>query len=152
MLIIERSTDALGCVWRSELELAALPRNVSYARKHVRFVLHEWGLDDSAEAIELVVSELVTNAVRATNDLKESPERGTVDDSPKVQLWLHADEGHVCVQVWDANNEMSLHKEFDPSAENGRGLLIVDSICEGYGVYGLESGCGKIVWGRVRVG
>src|SRR5579864_226362 len=51
---------------RSYLELGALPTTVPCARLHARHVLHEWGLNGLAPDSELLVSELVTNAVKAT--------------------------------------------------------------------------------------
>lgn len=50
---------------RSSLELGALPTSVPCARLHTRHLLWEWGLDGLVEPAELLVSELVTNAVRA---------------------------------------------------------------------------------------
>src|SRR5215472_17242818 len=52
----------------SLLELAAGPGSVPRARRHVRQVLSEWNLGLLGEAAELVVSELVTNAIRASRD------------------------------------------------------------------------------------
>jgi hypothetical protein len=51
---------------RSSLELGALPTAVPCARLHARHLVWEWGLDGLAESTELLVSELVTNAVKAT--------------------------------------------------------------------------------------
>jgi hypothetical protein len=51
---------------RSYLELGALPTAVPRARLHARHVLWEWGLNGVAPDSELLVSELVTNAVKAT--------------------------------------------------------------------------------------
>src|SRR3989442_1360431 len=48
------------------LPLGALPGATPCARMHARAVLTEWGLGDLADAAELIVSELVTNAVRAS--------------------------------------------------------------------------------------
>ena len=48
----------------TSLPLGALPGATPCARLHARAVLHDWGLDELAEAAELIVSELVTNAVR----------------------------------------------------------------------------------------
>ena len=52
--------------FRSSLELGALPTAVPCACLHVRHILWEWGLNSLAESAELLVSELVTNAVNAT--------------------------------------------------------------------------------------
>ena len=51
---------------RSSLELGALSSAVPCACLHVKHVLWEWGLNSLAESAELLVSELVTNAVNAT--------------------------------------------------------------------------------------
>ena len=51
---------------RSSLELGALSSAVPCACLHVKHVLWEWGLNSLAERAELLVSELVTNAVNAT--------------------------------------------------------------------------------------
>jgi len=51
-------------VHRSHLVLGALPSAVPCARLHAKLVLAEWGLKALAETAELLVSELVTNAVR----------------------------------------------------------------------------------------
>src|SRR5208282_6845994 len=50
----------------SFLELGALAGAVPCARLHARHVLWEWGLNGLAPDSELLVSELVTNAVKAT--------------------------------------------------------------------------------------
>ncbi len=51
---------------RSYLELAAAPGAVPRARRHTRHMLAAWKLGHLADDAELVVSELLTNAVRAT--------------------------------------------------------------------------------------
>ena len=66
---------------RSELELGAFPTAVPCARLHARQVLWEWQLPEHAETAELLVSELVTNAVRACGGLA----------SPVVRLVLASD-------------------------------------------------------------
>ena len=50
----------------TSLVLGALPGATPCARLHARAVLTEWDLGDLADAAELIVSELVTNAVRAS--------------------------------------------------------------------------------------
>jgi hypothetical protein len=51
---------------RSYLELGALPTAVPCARLHARQLVWEWGLNGLAANTELLVSELVTNAVKTT--------------------------------------------------------------------------------------
>src|SRR2546430_17120186 len=59
----------------TSLPLGALPRATPCARLHARAVLTEWGLADLADAAELIVSELVTNAVRASTAPDGHPAR-----------------------------------------------------------------------------
>jgi two-component sensor histidine kinase len=127
--------------------LAALPSAVPCARKHAELVVWEWGLAALAEKVGLVVSELVTNAVNVSEGLADS-EHGL----PTIQLWLSADDERVGVRVWDASEELPVRRVPDADAEHGRGLLIVDAICEARGEFRLEGGNGKIVWALVGPG
>src|SRR5258708_1326874 len=73
----------------SYLELGALPTAVPCARLHVRQVLWEWGLPELSHPTELLVSELMTNAVRASNGLTGSRFAGRwAPGVPPVRLWL----------------------------------------------------------------
>jgi hypothetical protein len=86
---------------QSDLVFAALPSAVPCVRSHARQVVWEWGLAALAEKVELVVSELVTNAVAASEGLADS-QHGL----PTIQLWLSADHERVGIKVWDANEEL----------------------------------------------
>jgi anti-sigma regulatory factor (Ser/Thr protein kinase) len=135
------------CPYQSDLVLAAFPSAVPCARKHAELVVWEWGLAALAEKVGLVVSELVTNAVNASERLADG-EHGL----PTIQLWLSADDERVRVQVWDASEELPKRQIPEADAEHGRGLLIVDAICEARGEFRLEGGNGKIVWALVGPG
>ena len=65
--LTDRSIQRLASSWQlmTYLELAALPTAVPCARMHAKAVALEWGLPALAEKVELIVSELVTNSVRA---------------------------------------------------------------------------------------
>ena len=59
---------------RSFLELGALPSAVPCARLHTRHLLWEWGLTGLTDSAELLVSEIVTNAVQITQaDARHRP-------------------------------------------------------------------------------
>src|SRR5437868_2063957 len=94
----------------SSLVLGALPTAPSCARLHASALLYEWDLGELAEEVELVVSELVTNAVQASEAL-----RG-LRALPTVQLWLSANHQRVLVQVWDGNNRLPEKRELDVEA------------------------------------
>src|SRR5580698_9874409 len=61
---------------QTHLELAALPSAVPCARGHVRAVALEWGLQELADTAELLASELVTNAIRASAMFTDRPHAG----------------------------------------------------------------------------
>jgi len=58
---------------RTLLDLAPLPNAVPCARLHVKHVPREWGLQAVSDSAELLVSELVTNGVKASALTKEYP-------------------------------------------------------------------------------
>ena len=73
------------CPLTSRLELGARPTAVPCARMITRQVIREWGLPDLVDTAELLVSELVTNAIRASSGLPE----------PTIRLWLVSDRSTV---------------------------------------------------------
>ena len=113
---------------RSCLELGAFPTAVPCARLHARCVVMEWRLAALVEVVELVVSELVTNAVQATAALADDREKRLETRVPPVQLRLSSD-GHirVVVQVWDGNHQLPVRRDAGPEEEGGRGLFLVES-------------------------
>lgn len=126
---------------RSFLELGAYPGAVPCARLHARQVLWEWGQAGLGECIELVVSELVTNAVQASRSL------GLYTT---VKLWLLSDKGKVLVMVWDASQQPPAPAEPEPEpgdmSDGGRGPILVDAISERWAwVFASDTG-GKVVW------
>lgn len=78
---------------RSYLELGALPTAVPCARLHARHLLWEWGLNGLAADTELLVSELVTNAVKATAERQQAA----------ILLRLSSDSARVLIEVRDAD-------------------------------------------------
>jgi anti-sigma regulatory factor (Ser/Thr protein kinase) len=136
---------------QSYLELGALPSAVPSARLHARLVVGEWGLGELAGTIELVVGELTTNAVRASEELSGSQFQGRwTPGRPPVRLWLQSDRSRILIQVWDGSDLMPQRQEPGSTEDGGRGLLLVESLCAGCGTYLLEGASGKVVWGRVE--
>jgi hypothetical protein len=92
----------------------------------------------------------VTNSLRASAGLTTSRFAGKFSvGTPPVRLWLYSDGERVLIQVWDGNDEMPARQEVDPSAESGRGLLIVESLATDWGTSPLTKSTGKIVWAVV---
>ena len=132
---------------QSHLILGALPSAVPCARLHTRHILWEWGLQPLTDQAELIVSELITNAVHASEALTASRYAGRwAPGRPPVRLWLHGQQQHIAIQVWDANNQPPARQPTDPDAESGRGLLLVESLTAAWGSYRLQRSSGKITW------
>jgi len=129
---------------QSFLEFGALPSAVPCARLHARQVLWEWGLSAQADSTELVVSELVTNAVQASRAMEQAA---------PVRVWLLADKAQIVILVWDASPHPPVRTESSDDAENGRGLLLVEAISEQWSWYSDQQGTGgKFVWARLGNG
>jgi anti-sigma regulatory factor (Ser/Thr protein kinase) len=124
----------------SNLELRAAPTSLPPARKHARTVTADWGLKKLADDVELVVSELVTNAVEAT---LKTCHVGRANPVP-VRLWLASDLEAVLIQVWDSSPDMPVRRRAGMDDERGRGLLLVGDLCRAWGTY--RKGIGKAVW------
>jgi anti-sigma regulatory factor (Ser/Thr protein kinase) len=139
-------------IWamQSRLELWALPRTVPYARRHARQVLAEWGLDKLSETVELLVSEIITNAVHASTGPAGSRHgEVTASGASTLLFWLAADGERALIQVWDCCEAKPQRRESATSAENGRGLLLVEALSDGWGLYVPTGWAGKVVWALV---
>jgi anti-sigma regulatory factor (Ser/Thr protein kinase) len=146
------SSPELAAGWplQSFLELGALPGAVPCARLHARQVVWEWGMTELAEAVELALSELVTNAVRASTGLLGSRYAGRwAAGLPPVRLWLQSDRQRIVIQVWDGDHRMPVRRAVAVEAESGRGLLLLESVCADWGCYILGRSSGKMVWAIV---
>ncbi len=112
----------------------------------------EWGLAAVAETVELVVSELTTNAVRASTGPDGLPR---YDDDlsgvPVVHLRLWSDRERVLVQVWDRNTGAPTAKHAEPDEEGGRGLMLVQALCERWNWDVVPGWAGKVIWAELRV-
>src|ERR1035441_4250354 len=100
------------------LELGALAGAVPCARLHARQVLREWGFR-LGENAELLVTELVTNAVKASRAMTQAF---------PVRLWLASDSAQVLILVSDASPQPPVRMDTSDEAENGRGLMVVEAI------------------------
>jgi anti-sigma regulatory factor (Ser/Thr protein kinase) len=134
---------------RSYLELGALPTAVPCARLHANHLLWEWGMNELASTGELLVSELVTNAVKAT---------AGHDDQAAVRLWLSGDSARVLIGVWDADPRPPAPKDLgeggtpDPQEEGGRGLFLVTALSARWDWYLTQEPAGKVVWCELDAG
>lgn len=118
----------------TSLELPPTTDSVSSARRHVREHLRDTGID--VETVELLVSELVTNAVLHARS-------GVV-----VRIEVLSDA--VRVEVGDGSARKPRLSPNSAEAATGRGLRLVDMLSRGWGVE--HDARGKTVWFEVGAG
>jgi anti-sigma regulatory factor (Ser/Thr protein kinase) len=137
---------------RSYLELRALPASVRCARLHAKNILCEWRVGALTDTVELLVSEIITNAVRASANIGNRPtgtgqaEASQSPRAPWIRFWLTSDRHSVLIQVWDGNRHHPIPQNAGPDAEAGRGLLLVETLSAEWGCYEPGGQGGKIVW------
>lgn len=130
----------------SYIELAALLSAPSWARRHTKAALGGWQL--SPEVIEtavLLVSELVTNALKATCSTIGQPDLAGPDDAECVAVTLRLMPGRVVIEVSDNDPNPPLVIDADLNAESGRGLMLVQSLSKEWGYFCPPAG-GKVVY------
>jgi anti-sigma regulatory factor (Ser/Thr protein kinase) len=135
---------------QSVLAIAALPTATPCARLHARNLMHEWGLHNLAGTIELVVSELVTNAAKASMDQDGRPRYSADNGLACIHLRLSTDRETALVEVWDESFRLPEPARPDLDDESGRGLMLVDALSAQWGWALPASGRGKIVWALVE--
>ena len=116
--------------------------SVKTARDVTRSTLARWGLSELGDDAALVVSELVTNAVRYGMYAANRRE---------ITLLLMRVHPHVLLAVTDPSDEVPRPKEPDFVSENGRGLYIVETYSQCWGWDPLARG-GKAVWALFHAG
>ena len=122
----------------------------------------EWGLSDLDEAVELVVSELVTNAIQAYAGLSRDvpgPDEENLGENlgvPSVWLWLASDGRQLVVEVGDSSPRTPVPAETELDVEGGRGLQLVETVSRRWGYYfpaeedgGHRKIIRKIVWAQI---
>ena len=135
---------------QTSLVLGALPTAVACARLHARNVLYEWNLLSVADSVEIVVSELVTNAVRASTGPDGRPKYDMKTGLARVGLRLSSNREHILIEVWDQDPRMPMAKAAGPEDESGRGLMLVEALCEHWGCDTSSGRDGKVVWAKVQ--
>ena len=122
------------------------------ARKFTQSTLTNWDLADRFDDVALVVSELVTNALRHAMPADAPQEEG---QNPPVRLHLMRWTGRLVCAVRDPSHKSPEARaaEGDCAAESGRGLFLVDSFSDSWGWHPLAGTLhGKVVWALFRLG
>ena len=100
------------------------------ARRHVRTAIESWGVPADLHVATLLTSELVTNAIRYAGG--------------SVRLFVTCSCGHLRIYVHDTSPECPAALTAPADAEDGRGLLLVDTLATEWGSY--RTSGGKVVY------
>lgn len=114
--------------------LPPIPEAAGFARRLVSEACRRWGLSNLAEVAEILVTELVGNAVRHA--------------LPPIDLSLVRRGRYLYIGVRDHSPELPHRLTVEEPASYGRGLLVVDAFATAWGC--TPSADGKVVWATLR--
>ncbi|MFF5004754.1 ATP-binding protein [Streptomyces phaeochromogenes] len=134
----------------SRLHLVAVASAVSVARAFTRQTLAHWKLDDFAADASLMMSELVSNAVKASGITDPEPKPWQIKAEHVIAVQLRALGGRLFIEVWDRSALVPIKQSVSADAEGGRGLHLVEALSKRWGTYRPQAG-GKIVWAEVAL-
>jgi anti-sigma regulatory factor (Ser/Thr protein kinase) len=97
---------------------AAWPQRL---RRLSRASLRHWGRPDLAETAELLLTELVTNALRHAC-------------GPEIGIRVYFQDDHLVIEVNDGSPAIPVPRCAGPDDENGRGLFLVEALAASWGV------------------
>jgi anti-sigma regulatory factor (Ser/Thr protein kinase) len=150
---------AIGSAWQSArsgqprpvdagmFALVSLPTSPFWARRYTRSFLDSCrGMTEStAETAELLVSELVTNAVRFSGDPARTLRYSERANASLISLSLRHFRDGLLIEVYDTDSNPPIRSSPDDDAENGRGLMLVDALSREWSYFFPEGG-GKVVY------
>ncbi|MER5492972.1 ATP-binding protein [Streptomyces sp. NPDC002490] len=132
-----------------ELNLAAVGSAVSVSRHFIRLTLSKWHARSIEGDAVLVVSELVTNAVKVTGVIDRQPTWVELETMSLVTVRLVGLDTSVVIEVWDVSQQMPFLRRPDDDTEGGRGLVLVQETAKDWGSY--RTPRGKLVWAQIPV-
>jgi len=133
-ILVARVAPDVGARTSHRLELDAQPESASLARGFTATVLERAGWGHVVDTATLLVSELVTNAVRHGH--------------PPCALTVTIGTDDVELAVEDGDPTLPVPRDPDPTSEDGRGYLLVDALATRWGIRPLAQG--KAAWFTLR--
>ncbi|GII75889.1 ATP-binding protein [Sphaerisporangium rufum] len=123
------------------------PESVHSARSYASGSLHGWGMADLAEDMELVVSELATNALR--HGLTPEPGGARCAGREPIRMSMIRRGTLVTCVFADPGSAAPVLRDPTPLEPGGMGLHIVASMSLRWGWNPLLP-CGKVVWAVLK--
>jgi hypothetical protein len=122
------------------------------ARAFIGGCLAEWGLTELVDTATLITSELVTNAITATNALPAPPLASSMFPVAlrMVAVRMRLSPVSLFVEVWDVSDLLPATQEKDELGESGRGLALVEALSKAWG-HQTAPDRGKIVWSELAL-
>jgi hypothetical protein len=150
---------ALGSAWQpvrpglprpldaGSVALVTLPTSPFWARRYTRIFLDSCrGIGEgTTETAELLVSELVTNAVRFASDPGQTPQDPKRAAASVISLSLRYFRGSLLIEVHDTDENPPVLSGPDDYAESGRGLVLINALSKEWS-YFFPPGGGKVVY------
>jgi hypothetical protein len=163
--LVTRGLYAETLMTTPEAAILPLPprrESVKLARDFADETLRRWDLRRLSDALGLVVSELVTNALihaypsdrggfRGAIDRPVVKPRNTVRRRSVIHLGLLDAPRHVLCAVTDPSVAAPVARDFDDCSESGRGLQLVSCYTADWGWRPMVAAghpVGKVVWAR----
>jgi len=106
--------------------------------------MQKWGVNDRADDIVAVVTELLTNALR--HALPQAEATASPPSSWPIKVGLLHPGSHVVCAIADPSTQMPELREPDWQDESGRGLLVVSALSDHWGTCTAPDEQGKVVW------
>ena len=132
--------------------LATLPTSPFWARRYIRLFLDSCrGIGiDTADTAELLVSELVTNAVRFASGPASAQQYSDRVSGGLISLSVRHFGDGLLIEVFDTDANPPVLTDAAEDAENGRGLLLVDALSREWSYFFPSCG-GKVVYCFIEI-
>lgn len=144
---------------KARIHLSVHPSAAAVARGRLAHLLREWGHDDLVETAQLVLTELVTNAGKATvgfydltgltgvisDDDHALLHRMLLASDESIEVDVYGSSDSIGLAVWDRVRTPPRLKEAGENDVGGRGLALINELAAGWG-YGWPRTGGKLVW------